>query len=205
MCILQIEGFFWIGCISHNGFIFWWISWPVVVEEMMTVLASRTHGLFLPFQFKQTSLYVWLKMKLATPHLVWHRSQNLSKLETLGFVLEMFVWLSKCSCSSPWFLIYFLKVYVQTWSTQNLTMTITRDEYPSYPMVLRGINQKAAFPQYQPVIMLEKGYTIHWNGPAPKTVFLYLINFNKYVPITITSHSWASRNLVEKNSNTPPL
>lgn len=78
-------------------------------------------------------------------------------------------------------------------------MTIARDEYPSYPMVLRGINQKAAFPQYQPVIMLEKGYTIHWSGPAPKTVFLYLINFNKYVSITVISNSWASRNLVEKN------
>nr|KAF6433082.1 cell migration inducing hyaluronidase 2 [Molossus molossus] len=73
----------------------------------------------------------------------------------------------------------YAQVYVQTWSTQNLTMTIARDEYPSHPMVLRGINQKAAFPQYQPVIMLEKGYTVHWNGPAPKTVFLYLINFNK--------------------------
>ncbi|XP_034884957.1 cell surface hyaluronidase isoform X2 [Mirounga leonina] len=73
----------------------------------------------------------------------------------------------------------YAQVYVQTWSTQNLTMTITRDEYPSYPMVLRGINQKATFPQYQPVIMLEKGYTIHWNGPAPRTAFLYLVNFNK--------------------------
>uniref|UniRef100_A0A2K6TR17 hyaluronoglucosaminidase n=1 Tax=Saimiri boliviensis boliviensis TaxID=39432 RepID=A0A2K6TR17_SAIBB len=73
----------------------------------------------------------------------------------------------------------YAQVYVQTWSTQNLSMTITRDEYPSHPMVLRGINQKAAFPQYQPVIMLEKGYTIHWNGPAPRTTFLYLVNFNK--------------------------
>ncbi|XP_025787439.1 cell surface hyaluronidase isoform X2 [Puma concolor] len=73
----------------------------------------------------------------------------------------------------------YAQVYVQTWSTQNLTMTIARDEYPSYPMVLRGINQKATFPQYQPVIMLEKGYTIHWNGPAPRTAFLYLINFNR--------------------------
>uniref|UniRef100_A0A8C3WU92 hyaluronoglucosaminidase n=1 Tax=Catagonus wagneri TaxID=51154 RepID=A0A8C3WU92_9CETA len=73
----------------------------------------------------------------------------------------------------------YAQVYVQTWSTQNLSMTITRDEYPAYPMVLRGINQKATFPQYQPVIMLEKGYTIHWNGPAPRTAFLYLINFNK--------------------------
>ncbi|VTJ66193.1 Hypothetical predicted protein [Marmota monax] len=35
------------------------------------------------------------------------------------------------------------------------------------------------YAQYQPVIMLEKGYTIHWNGPAPRTTFLYLVNFNK--------------------------
>ncbi|KAF3815947.1 hypothetical protein GH733_016052 [Mirounga leonina] len=35
------------------------------------------------------------------------------------------------------------------------------------------------YAQYQPVIMLEKGYTIHWNGPAPRTAFLYLVNFNK--------------------------
>ena len=80
---------------------------------------------------------------------------------------------------------------MQTWSTQNLTMTIARDEYPSYPMVLRGINQKATFPQYQPAIMLEKGYTIHWNGPAPRTAFLYLINFNRYVSVTVTSHKGA--------------
>lgn len=93
------------------------------------------------------------------------------------------------SRSSSEFFVYVLKVYVQTWSTQNLTMTIARDEYPSHPMVLRGINQKAAFPQYQPVIMLEKGYTVHWNGPAPKTVFLYLINFNKYVSMSAISHS----------------
>ncbi|XP_036594045.1 cell surface hyaluronidase isoform X3 [Trichosurus vulpecula] len=73
----------------------------------------------------------------------------------------------------------YAQVYVQTWSMQNLTMTITRDEYPSNPMVLRGINQRAAFQQYQPVVMLEKGYTIHWNGPAPRATFLYLINFNK--------------------------
>lgn len=73
----------------------------------------------------------------------------------------------------------YAQVYVQTWSTQNLTMTIVRDEYPSHPMVLRGINQRAAFPQYQPVIMLEKGYTIHWNGLAPRITFLYLVNFNK--------------------------
>ncbi|CAO2584978.1 Cell surface hyaluronidase [Lemmus lemmus] len=73
----------------------------------------------------------------------------------------------------------YAQVYVQTWNTPNLSMIITRDEYPSHPMVLRGINQRAISPQYQPVVMLEKGYTIHWNGPAPRITFLYLVNFNK--------------------------
>ncbi|NXE25720.1 TMEM2 hyaluronidase, partial [Ardeotis kori] len=70
-------------------------------------------------------------------------------------------------------------VYVQTWNGQNLSMTIVRDEYPANPMVLRGINQRAVFQQYQPVVMLQKGYTIHWNGKAPNVTYLYLINFNK--------------------------
>ncbi|XP_019373011.1 PREDICTED: transmembrane protein 2 [Gavialis gangeticus] len=73
----------------------------------------------------------------------------------------------------------YAQVYIQTWNPQNLTMTIVRDEYPTSPMALRGINQRAAFQQYQPVVMLQKGYTIHWNGQAPQTTFLYLINFNK--------------------------
>ncbi|XP_013049967.3 cell surface hyaluronidase CEMIP2 [Anser cygnoides] len=73
----------------------------------------------------------------------------------------------------------YAQVYVQTWNGQNLSMTIVRDEYPSNPMVLRGINQRAVFQQYQPVVMLQKGYTIHWNGKAPNVTYLYLINFNK--------------------------
>ncbi|KAM6469879.1 cell surface hyaluronidase CEMIP2 isoform 2-T4 [Liasis olivaceus] len=74
----------------------------------------------------------------------------------------------------------FAQVYIQIRNPQNLTMTMVRDEYPSNPMILRGINnQKADFQQYQPVVMLQKGYTIHWNGQAPQITFLYLINFNK--------------------------
>uniref|UniRef100_A0A4W3IX72 hyaluronoglucosaminidase n=1 Tax=Callorhinchus milii TaxID=7868 RepID=A0A4W3IX72_CALMI len=73
----------------------------------------------------------------------------------------------------------YAQVYVQTWRPQNLTMTIVRDEYPANPMTLRGINQRADFQQYQPVVMLQKGYTIHWNGRAPEETFLYLINFDK--------------------------
>ncbi|XP_009993221.1 PREDICTED: transmembrane protein 2 isoform X2 [Chaetura pelagica] len=73
----------------------------------------------------------------------------------------------------------YAQVYVQTWNGQNLSMTVVRDEYPANPMVLRGINQRAAFQQSQPVVMLQKSYTIHWNGKAPNVTYLYLINFNK--------------------------
>ncbi|XP_078070072.1 cell surface hyaluronidase [Mustelus asterias] len=73
----------------------------------------------------------------------------------------------------------YAQVYIQTRRPQNLTMTIVRDEYSNHPMTLRGINQRASFQQYQPVVMLQKGYTIHWNGRAPEETFLYLINFNK--------------------------
>ncbi|XP_050800076.1 cell surface hyaluronidase [Gopherus flavomarginatus] len=73
----------------------------------------------------------------------------------------------------------YAQLYIQTRNPQNLTMTIVRDEYPFSPMALRGINQRAAFQQYQPVVMLQKGYSIHWNGQAPQSTFLYLINFNR--------------------------
>ncbi|XP_033890991.3 cell surface hyaluronidase [Acipenser ruthenus] len=72
------------------------------------------------------------------------------------------------------------QVFIQTWGSQNLSMSIVRDEYPSSPMTLRGINsQRASFQQYQPVVMIGKSYTVHWNGSAPKETVLYLINFDK--------------------------
>ncbi|XP_069778801.1 cell surface hyaluronidase isoform X2 [Narcine bancroftii] len=73
----------------------------------------------------------------------------------------------------------YAQVYVQTRRPENLNMTIVRDEYSNHPMTLRGINQRADFQQYQPVVMLEKGYTIHWNGRAPEEIYLYLVNFDK--------------------------
>ncbi|MBN3297827.1 TMEM2 hyaluronidase, partial [Amia calva] len=72
------------------------------------------------------------------------------------------------------------QVFMQTWGSQNLSLSISRDEYPYNPMVLRGINtQRAPFQQYQPVMMIGKSYTVHWNGNAPKETVLYLINFDK--------------------------
>lgn len=72
------------------------------------------------------------------------------------------------------------QVYVQTQGAPSLTLSICRDEYPSSPLVLRGINsQGAPSQQYQPVLMMSKSYTLHWSGPAPREVVLSLINFDK--------------------------
>ncbi|XP_048043522.1 cell surface hyaluronidase [Megalobrama amblycephala] len=72
------------------------------------------------------------------------------------------------------------QVYIQTQGTSNLSLSISRDEYPEKPMVLRGIRtQTAPTQQYQPVLMMGKSYTVHWNGPAPRETVLSLINFDQ--------------------------
>lgn len=59
-------------------------------------------------------------------------------------------------------------------------LSILRDEYPDAPLVLRGTNSQGALSQqYQPVLMMSKSYTLHWNGPAPRETVLSLINFDK--------------------------
>ncbi|MEQ2162708.1 Cell surface hyaluronidase [Goodea atripinnis] len=72
------------------------------------------------------------------------------------------------------------QVYIQTWGAPSLSLFINRDEYPNAPLVLRGINsQGASSQQYQPILMMSKSYSLHWNGPAPREVVLSLINFDK--------------------------
>uniref|UniRef100_A0A8C9T704 Cell migration inducing hyaluronidase 2 n=1 Tax=Scleropages formosus TaxID=113540 RepID=A0A8C9T704_SCLFO len=72
------------------------------------------------------------------------------------------------------------QVYIQTQGASNLTLSISRDEYPNKPMVLRGVNsQSATSQQYQPILMMAKSYTLHWNGRAPREVVMSLINFDK--------------------------
>lgn len=72
------------------------------------------------------------------------------------------------------------QVYVQTQGASSLSLSISRDEYPAAPLVLRGINsQGAQSQQYQPILMMSKSYTLHWSGPAPREVVLSLINFDK--------------------------
>ncbi|KAL2091959.1 hypothetical protein ACEWY4_011757 [Coilia grayii] len=72
------------------------------------------------------------------------------------------------------------QVYVKTQGASNLMLSICRDEYPERPMVLRGINsQGASSQQYQPILMMAKSYTLHWDGPAPREIVLSLVNFDK--------------------------
>uniref|UniRef100_A0A671VZJ0 hyaluronoglucosaminidase n=1 Tax=Sparus aurata TaxID=8175 RepID=A0A671VZJ0_SPAAU len=72
------------------------------------------------------------------------------------------------------------QVYIQTQGAPSLILSISRDEYPYAPLVLRGINsQGAPSQQYQPILMMSKSYTLHWSGPAPREVVLSLINFDK--------------------------
>ncbi|KAM9393439.1 cell surface hyaluronidase [Pholidichthys leucotaenia] len=75
---------------------------------------------------------------------------------------------------------HYSQVYIQTQGAPNLSLSISRDEYPDAPLVLRGINsQGAPSQQYQPILMMSKSYTLHWSGPAPREVVLSLINFDK--------------------------
>ncbi|XP_024130905.1 cell surface hyaluronidase [Oryzias melastigma] len=72
------------------------------------------------------------------------------------------------------------QVFIQTQGAPNLMLSILRDEYPDAPLVLRGTNSQGALSQqYQPVLMMSKSYTLHWNGPAPRETVLSLINFDK--------------------------
>lgn len=86
------------------------------------------------------------------------------------------------SSSLTSYFLVFLKVFIQTQGAPNLMLSILRDEYPDAPLVLRGTNSQGALSQqYQPVLMMSKSYTLHWNGPAPRETVLSLINFDKWV------------------------
>ncbi|XP_037114733.1 cell surface hyaluronidase [Syngnathus acus] len=89
-----------------------------------------------------------------------------------------------CVSKPPWNGVIcsgrYSQVYIQTQGAPSLILSINRDEYPAAPLLLRGINsQGAPSQQYQPVLMMSKSYTLHWNGQAPREVVLSLINFDK--------------------------
>lgn len=76
----------------------------------------------------------------------------------------------------------YLQIYIQTRNPANLNMQIARNDYPDRALTLEGaLGKKKHYQQFQPVITLSKGYTIHWDQAAPAEVTIWLINFNKSV------------------------
>lgn len=73
-------------------------------------------------------------------------------------------------------------MYIQAYKTSNLRMKIAKNDFPSRPLYLEGaLTRSAHYQQYQPVVTLRKGYTIHWDQTAPAELAIWLINFNKCV------------------------
>lgn len=71
-------------------------------------------------------------------------------------------------------------MYIQAHKTSNLRMKIIKNDFPSHPLYLEGaLTSSTHYQQYQPVVTLHKGYTIHWDQTAPSELTIWLINFNK--------------------------
>ncbi|XP_030136868.3 cell migration-inducing and hyaluronan-binding protein isoform X3 [Taeniopygia guttata] len=75
---------------------------------------------------------------------------------------------------------HFAQIYIQAYKPANLKMKIIKNDYHNHPLYLEGALSKSThYQQYQPVITLRKGYTIHWDKTAPEELAIWLINFNK--------------------------
>ncbi|XP_043409826.1 cell migration-inducing and hyaluronan-binding protein isoform X3 [Prionailurus bengalensis] len=74
----------------------------------------------------------------------------------------------------------YAQMYIQAYKTSNLRMKIIKNDFPSRPLHLEGaLARSTHYQQYQPVVALQKGYTVHWDQPAPAELAIWLINFNK--------------------------
>uniref|UniRef100_A0A8C4ZKQ9 Cell migration inducing hyaluronidase 1 n=1 Tax=Gadus morhua TaxID=8049 RepID=A0A8C4ZKQ9_GADMO len=75
---------------------------------------------------------------------------------------------------------HYAQIYIQTRNPANLNMLMVKNEYPDRPLALEGaLGKRKHYQQFQPVITLAKGYTVHWDQPAPAEVTVWLINFNR--------------------------
>ncbi|XP_077630421.1 cell migration-inducing and hyaluronan-binding protein [Crocuta crocuta] len=75
---------------------------------------------------------------------------------------------------------HYAQMYIQAYKTSNLRMKIIKNDFPSRPLHLAGaLARSSHYQQYQPVVTLQKGYTVHWDQTAPAELAIWLINFNK--------------------------
>ncbi|XP_063781884.1 cell migration-inducing and hyaluronan-binding protein [Pseudophryne corroboree] len=74
----------------------------------------------------------------------------------------------------------YAQIYIQARRPANAGMTIIKDEYPEHPLFLEGaLGKSNHYQQYQPVITLQKSYTVHWDKTAPEELTVWLINFQR--------------------------
>uniref|UniRef100_A0A8C3XJ53 hyaluronoglucosaminidase n=1 Tax=Chelydra serpentina TaxID=8475 RepID=A0A8C3XJ53_CHESE len=75
---------------------------------------------------------------------------------------------------------HYAQIYIQAYKSATLRMKIIKNDYHSHPLYLEGaLSKSSPYQQYQPVITLQKGYTVHWDKTAPEELAIWLINFNK--------------------------
>ncbi|XP_048119132.1 cell migration-inducing and hyaluronan-binding protein [Alosa alosa] len=75
---------------------------------------------------------------------------------------------------------HYAQIYVQTRNPANQDLIMVKNEYPEQPLRLVGaLGKRNHYQQFQPVVALTKGYTMHWDQPAPAEVTIWLINFNR--------------------------
>uniref|UniRef100_A0A8C7K2N0 Cell migration inducing hyaluronidase 1 n=1 Tax=Oncorhynchus kisutch TaxID=8019 RepID=A0A8C7K2N0_ONCKI len=75
---------------------------------------------------------------------------------------------------------HYAQIYIQTRNPASLNMQMVKDEYPDRPLTLEGaLGKRKHYQQFQPVVTLGKGYTVHWDQAAPAEITVWLINFNR--------------------------
>ncbi|TRY90280.1 hypothetical protein DNTS_025662 [Danionella cerebrum] len=74
----------------------------------------------------------------------------------------------------------YAQIYIQSRNPANLNLKLVKDEYPEHPLEMLGaLGKRNHYQQFQPVVMLGKSYTLHWDQPAPAELTIWLINFNR--------------------------
>ncbi|KAK7930480.1 hypothetical protein WMY93_006875 [Mugilogobius chulae] len=84
----------------------------------------------------------------------------------------------------------YAQIYVQIRNPASLVMQMVRDEYPDRPLTLEGaVGKKKHYQQFQPVVTLYKGYTVHWDQAAPQELIIWIINFNNLLFVRVLAHN----------------
>uniref|UniRef100_A0A8B9TVV3 hyaluronoglucosaminidase n=1 Tax=Anas platyrhynchos TaxID=8839 RepID=A0A8B9TVV3_ANAPL len=84
---------------------------------------------------------------------------------------------------------HYAQIYIQAYKPANLKMKIIKNDYHNHPLYLEGALSKSThYQQYQPVITLRKGYTIHWDKTAPEELGFVILE-GRHFPFLSDIHN----------------